>query len=111
MTSEKIAKPFLKWAGGKTQLIAQIEKALPFEIINKKFTYIEPFEGKDSNDNFLDEINSAFLISKVKARRNIYSSPEFHYLCVPLSGPFLYNLLFISPKRIFTLIPKAKFVS
>jgi DNA adenine methylase len=45
MTSEKIAKPFLKWAGGKTQLIAQIEKALPFEIINKKFTYIEPFVG------------------------------------------------------------------
>lgn len=42
---DKIAKPFLKWAGGKTQLITEIEKSLPFEIIDKKFTYIEPFVG------------------------------------------------------------------
>jgi DNA adenine methylase len=40
-----IAKPFLKWAGGKTQLINDIERALPSEITNKKFTYIEPFVG------------------------------------------------------------------
>lgn len=41
----EIAKPFLKWAGGKTQLINEIEKSLPYEITNKKFTYIEPFVG------------------------------------------------------------------
>jgi len=41
----KIAKPFLKWAGGKTQLITEIEKSLPSEITNKKFTYVEPFVG------------------------------------------------------------------
>ena len=41
----KIAKPFLKWAGGKTQLISEIEKALPFQFNNSKFTYIEPFVG------------------------------------------------------------------
>jgi len=40
----KIAKPFLKWAGGKTQLITEIEKSLPYEITNKHFTYIEPKE-------------------------------------------------------------------
>lgn len=40
-----IAKPFLKWAGGKTQLITQIENALPTEIKKEKFTYIEPFVG------------------------------------------------------------------
>jgi DNA adenine methylase len=42
---EKIAKPFLKWAGGKTQLIKDIEKSLPQEITSKGFTYIEPFVG------------------------------------------------------------------
>lgn len=40
-----IAKPFLKWAGGKTQLLTAIEKALPPNIKQNKFTYIEPFVG------------------------------------------------------------------
>ena len=43
--TEKIAKPFLKWAGGKTQLINDIEKLLPNELGQSKFTYIEPFVG------------------------------------------------------------------
>jgi len=45
MSVNKIAKPYLKWAGGKTQLINDIKKALPKYIINDKFTYIEPFVG------------------------------------------------------------------
>lgn len=39
------AKPFLKWAGGKTQLIEQIQLQIPPEITNKPLTYIEPFVG------------------------------------------------------------------
>ena len=39
------AKPFLKWAGGKTQLISAIEKVLPQRIREQKFVYAEPFVG------------------------------------------------------------------
>lgn len=45
MAEYKTAKPFLKWAGGKTQLISDIERTLPTEITQKNFTYIEPFVG------------------------------------------------------------------
>ena len=40
-----MAKPFLKWAGGKTQLIESIKKSIPPTFQNEKFTYIEPFVG------------------------------------------------------------------
>jgi len=40
------AKPFIKWVGGKTQLIESIEKALPVNFAeNKNLTYVEPFVG------------------------------------------------------------------
>ena len=39
------AKPFLKWAGGKGQLLSQLSAHLPERINNEPFTYIEPFVG------------------------------------------------------------------
>jgi DNA adenine methylase len=40
------AKPFLKWAGGKGQLIASIIKSLPEDFSERKeLCYIEPFVG------------------------------------------------------------------
>ena len=39
------AKPFLKWAGGKGQLLSQLSEHLPERIYNEPFTYIEPFVG------------------------------------------------------------------
>ncbi|NIK91834.1 DNA adenine methylase [Mangrovimonas sp. CR14] len=41
----KTAKPFLKWAGGKSQLISEIENSLPQDFNKKEFTFIEPFVG------------------------------------------------------------------
>ena len=41
---KNIAKPFVKWAGGKSQLINEIDKAIQ-KNRNEKFTYIEPFVG------------------------------------------------------------------
>ena len=45
MTKTK-AKPFLKWAGGKTQLLPTIDSFLPKTFRNEEgVTYIEPFVG------------------------------------------------------------------
>ncbi len=38
-------KPFIKWAGGKGQLLTQIDEKLPAIIKNNEFSYIEPFVG------------------------------------------------------------------
>ena len=41
-----MAKPFVKWVGGKTQLLDDIERALPSGFSQRKgITYIEPFVG------------------------------------------------------------------
>ena len=40
------AKPFLKWAGGKTQLLNEIDTLLPGEFkVKNKISFIEPFIG------------------------------------------------------------------
>ena len=45
-TSRTKAKPFLKWAGGKTQLLPTINSFLPESFGREKdITYIEPFVG------------------------------------------------------------------
>ena len=41
---KKIAKPFVKWAGGKSNLIEFIEAKLPYKR-DDSFSYIEPFVG------------------------------------------------------------------
>lgn len=40
------AKPFIKWVGGKSQLISQLEELLPADFCKwEEATYIEPFVG------------------------------------------------------------------
>ncbi|MBN1432644.1 MAG: DNA adenine methylase [Methanomicrobiaceae archaeon] len=44
--AKTIAKPFLKWAGGKTQLLEELTNRLPVDIGNGGITsFIEPFIG------------------------------------------------------------------
>jgi DNA adenine methylase len=134
--TNKIAKPFLKWAGGKTQLINDIEKALPKNISRDKFTYIEPFVGSGAvlfwmlnnfpklekaviNDINEDLINTYRIIATkpkelISILQNGYynldeKEEEKKELGVPLSGrAFRSNLLFVPHKRISTSIPNAK---
>ena len=43
---EFFAKPFLKWAGGKSQLLSQLSEKLPKQLKEGKIEkYIEPFVG------------------------------------------------------------------
>lgn len=43
----KVSKPFLKWAGGKRQLLLELENRLPNSILENKVIerYVEPFVG------------------------------------------------------------------
>lgn len=59
--NEKCIKPFLKWAGGKGQLLKEIEQYYPFE--NKIITkYAEPFVGGGA---VLFDILSKFALEDV----------------------------------------------
>jgi DNA adenine methylase len=69
-----IAKPFIKMAGGKTQLLPDIAESLPLDI-HKKECYVEPFVGGGSVlfwllqrfSNFklvlINDLNSDFIIA------------------------------------------------
>lgn len=68
---EKTVKPFLKWAGGKGQLLKEIEQYYPFED-NKITKYAEPFVGGgavlfdildkyDLKEVYISDINSELI--------------------------------------------------
>jgi DNA adenine methylase len=63
----KPAKPFLKWAGGKTQLIFQLESRLPDYVLDSKVIerYVEPFVGGGAFFFFLKSnylVKNSFLL-------------------------------------------------
>lgn len=58
----KKAKPFIKWAGGKTQLIDEISKRFPIGLGTKILKYAEPFVGGGA---ILFEILSRYNLEEV----------------------------------------------
>lgn len=67
MQNRPQAKPFLKWAGGKTQLLAELSSRLPDDIKKKRLieSYIEPFLGGGALFFYLRkhyEIRDAYLL-------------------------------------------------
>lgn len=43
---ESISKPFVKWVGGKTQLLEEVRKSLPVDLyLRENVIYVEPFVG------------------------------------------------------------------
>ena len=80
-SDEKRVKPFLKWAGGKGQLLPEIENYYPFE--NDKITkYAEPFVGGgavlfdilnkyDLEEIYISDINAELINTYLTIRDNI----------------------------------------
>jgi DNA adenine methylase len=69
----KIMKPFLKWVGGKTQIIDTIMESFPTTIVN----YHEPFVGGGS---VLLALLSRVRDGEIKVLKNIYASDSNKHL-------------------------------
>lgn len=78
--SKNTVKPFLKWAGGKKQLLNEIEKYYPFENGIKK--YAEPFVGGgavlfdilnkyDLEEIYISDINEELINTYTMIREHI----------------------------------------
>jgi DNA adenine methylase len=82
--TNKPAKPFLKWAGGKTQLITDIEKSLPSDFNSANYTYIEPFVGSgaimfwilNSYPNIKKAVINDINIDLINTYKTIASKPN-----------------------------------
>lgn len=81
-------KPFLKWAGGKTQLIKQISKFLPQALNNGSIKkYVEPFIGGGAlfflfaynypiKEIFISDVNVDLVLTYKTIQHNVYDLIE-----------------------------------
>lgn len=80
---ERAARPFLKWAGGKGQLIEQISAYFPPELLTGKINrYAEPFVGSGAlffhvvqryrvEAYFLSDVNDELIIAYKTIKRDV----------------------------------------
>ena len=87
------ARPFLKWAGGKTQLLLQLEKRLPPQILDDGVIsrYVEPFLGGGALFFYLKaryQVEESFLLDAnpelIRAYQVIQN--DHHHLMEILKG-------------------------
>lgn len=88
-SEDKIAKPFLKWAGGKSQLLKEIERYYPFD--ERSITkYAEPFIGGgavlfdilskyDLREVYISDINTELINTYCMVRDNLDELTEMLY--------------------------------
>jgi DNA adenine methylase len=86
--SVNVIKPILKWAGGKGQLLEQIAKYLPQELIEGKIDcYIEPFIGGGAvffwvaqnfniREFYLSDINQELILLYKRIQNDVISLIE-----------------------------------
>ena len=94
----KKVSPFIKWVGGKSKLILDIDKNLP-ELVKNDFTYVEPFLGGGavffhliSNYKFkkayLNDLNTHLINTYIDLRDNYMLLCKFLILFLKLVGTF-----------------------
>lgn len=77
-----IVKPFIKWAGGKNQLLNELVKKLPFENYNNIKKYAEPFVGGGAvlfyilnnyniKEVYISDINSKLIVTYKMIKKNV----------------------------------------
>ncbi|MDR3337116.1 MAG: DNA adenine methylase [Treponema sp.] len=71
-----LIKPYLKWAGGKRQLLAEIKKCLPNDI--KNYTYYEPFIGAGAvffelqpKKAIINDFNTQLILTYTAIKENV----------------------------------------
>lgn len=75
-------KPFIKWAGGKNQLLNELAKKLPFENYNNITKYAEPFVGGGAvlfyilnkyniKEVYISDINSKLIVTYKMIKKNV----------------------------------------
>jgi DNA adenine methylase len=75
------AKPFIKWAGGKTQILNEIRAKYPMELCGKIKKYAEPFVGGGAvlfdvlsnyelSEIYISDINRELILTYIALRDN-----------------------------------------
>lgn len=111
-TYTKSARPFLKWAGGKNQLIEAIANLLPFELKSGKIKkYAEPCIGGGAlffylaqrypsiDSFFISDINEELILAYKTIQKNVESlisllaelEKKYHSLDRPKQKDFFYQ--------------------
>ena len=76
------AKPFVKWVGGKGQLLSQFETLLPRDLYDNEFNYVEPFVGGGAMLFFMlqtfPNIKKAIINDINKKLTDAYKTIKYH---------------------------------
>tara|TARA_R110002049_G_C9157298_1_gene560746 strand:- start:2379 stop:3251 length:873 start_codon:yes stop_codon:yes gene_type:complete len=95
-------KPFLKWAGGKTQLLSELHKYVP----NNFNKYIEPFIGGGAmffslnpNESIIGDSNEELIITYRQVKDDVEEIIQ-HLKTFVHSEEFYYNLRSLDPNEL-----------
>lgn len=119
MPKQNQAKPFVKWVGGKGQLLATLETLLPADIENcERLTYVEPFVGggamlffmlqrfkKNIGSAVINDINSNLVL----AYRVVKNNPDQLVQNLEKLQTFYYSIPDEESRRAFYLQTRQKF--